>query len=74
MTTTVQPEQQYRVIVTRPMRKDGMDKTTGLARYGADINLLGILYAKALRSSHSHARIHSIETRVPGVGRRAVES
>ena len=41
MTTTAQPEQRYRVIGTRPVRHDGVDKVTGAARYGADINLPG---------------------------------
>ena len=71
MTTTAQPEQQYRVIGTRPVRHDGVDKVTGAARYGADINLPGMLHAKILRSPHSHARIRSIDTSkaeaLPGV-------
>jgi len=71
MTTTAQPQQQYRVIGTRPVRHDGVDKVTGAARYGADINLPGMLHARILRSPHSHARIRSIDTSkaeaVPGV-------
>ena len=71
MTTTAQPEQQYRVIGTRPVRHDGVDKVTGAARYGADINLPGMLHARILRSPHSHARIRSIDTSraeaLPGV-------
>ena len=71
MTTTAQPEQRYRVIGTRPVRHDGVDKVTGAARYGADINLPGMLHAKILRSPHSHARIVSIDTSkaeaLPGV-------
>ena len=70
-TATTQPESQYRVIGTRPVRHDGVDKVTGAARYGADINLPGMLYAKMLRSPHSHARIRSIDTSqaeaLPGV-------
>ena len=71
MTTTAQPEQRYRVIGTRPVRHDGVDKVTGAARYGADINLPGMLHARMLRSPHSHARIRSIDTSkaeaLPGV-------
>ena len=71
MTTTAKPNQQYRVIGTRPVRHDGVDKVTGAARYGADINLPGMLYARVLRSPHSHARIRSIDTSkaeaLPGV-------
>ena len=71
MTTTAKPAQQYRVIGTRPVRHDGVDKVTGAARYGADINLPGMLHAKVLRSPYSHARIRSIDTSraeaLPGV-------
>ena len=71
MTTTTEQPSQYRVIGTRPVRHDGVDKVTGAARYGADINLPGMLYAKILRSPHSHARIRSIDTSkaeaLPGV-------
>ena len=51
-----------RVLGTRPIRHDGMDKVTGRAKYGADIHLPGMLHAKALRSPHGHARILSIDT------------
>ena len=68
---TSQQQQQYRVIGTRPVRHDGVDKVTGAARYGADITLPGMLHAKVLRSPHAHARIRSIDTRkaeaLPGV-------
>ena len=52
----------YKVIGTRPIRHDGVDKVTGKARYGADIQLPGMLHGKVLRSSHAHARIKSIDT------------
>ena len=62
---------EYKVVGTRPIRPDGAEKVTGNARYGADINLPGMLYGKILRSPHSHARIKSIDTRhaeeLPGV-------
>ena len=65
------PPPQYRVIGTRPVRHDGVDKVTGAARYGADISLPGMLHAKVLRSPHAHARIRSIDTSraeaLPGV-------
>ena len=71
MTTTSEQASKYRVIGTRPVRHDGVDKVTGAARYGADINLPGMLYAKILRSPHSHARIRKIDTSkaeaLPGV-------
>ncbi len=60
MTTTAEPE--YKVIGTRPIRHDGVDKVIGRAMYGADLKLPGMLYGKVLRSPHPHARIISIDT------------
>ena len=63
--------EEFNVVGTRPIRHDGAEKVTGRARYGADIVLPGLLYAKLLRSPHSHARIKSIDTSkaeaLPGV-------
>jgi len=76
MTTTVrgQPSEtpaHYKVIGTRPIRHDGYEKVTGVAKYGADIQLTGMLHGKVLRSPHAHARIRSIDTSkaeaLPGV-------
>ena len=53
---------QYNVIGTRPIRHDGVDKVTGAAQYGADLQLPGMLYGRVLRSPHAHARIVSIDT------------
>ena len=52
----------YKVVGTRPVRHDGTDKVTGRAKYGADFDAAGLLYAKVLRSPHAHARIKSINT------------
>ena len=52
----------YRVIGTRPIRHDGVDKVTGAAVYGGDVRLPGMLFGKVLRSPHAHARIKSIDT------------
>lgn len=52
----------YRVIGTRPIRHDGMEKVTGRAQFGADMRLPGMLYGAVLRSPHPHARIVSIDT------------
>lgn len=64
-------KRKYKVIGTRPVRHDGVDKVTGRAKYGADIRLSGMLYAAMLRSPHAHARIKSIDTSkaaaLPGV-------
>ncbi len=57
-----QQEAKFRVIGTRPIRHDGVDKVTGRAKFGADIALAGMLHGKALRSPHAHARIKSIDT------------
>jgi xanthine dehydrogenase molybdenum-binding subunit len=61
----------YRVIGTRPIRHDGIDKVTGRAKYGADYSFAGMLHGKVLRSPHAHARIKSINiakaASLPGV-------
>src|SRR5260370_17224043 len=66
----------YKVIGTRPIRHDGVDKVTGRAKYGADVHLTGLLAGVVLRSPHAHARIRSIDASkalaLPGV--RAVVS
>ena len=75
MTTTVHRESsgpgKYHVVGTRPIRHDGLDKVTGRATFGADINLPGMLHGKVLRSPYAHARIRSIDTStaeaLPGV-------
>lgn len=51
----------YRVIGTRPVRHDGVDKVTGRALYGADFHLPDSLHGKVLRSPHAHARIKSLD-------------
>jgi xanthine dehydrogenase molybdenum-binding subunit len=61
MTTTENRPTEYKVIGTRPIRHDGVDKVTGRAGYGADINLHGMLYGKVLRSPHAHARITYVD-------------
>ena len=53
--------QNYKVIGTRPIRHDALDKVTGRAVYGDDIQLPGQLYGRILRSPHPHARIKSID-------------
>ena len=76
MTTTTNSQQspeasQYDVVGTRPIRHDGVDKVIGAAKYGADIQLSGMLHGKVLRSPYAHARIKSIDTgkaeALPGV-------
>ncbi|HEX5478349.1 MAG TPA: xanthine dehydrogenase family protein molybdopterin-binding subunit [Dehalococcoidia bacterium] len=51
----------YKVIGTRPLRPDGIDKVTGRALYGADIHIPGALHARMKRSPHAHAVIKRID-------------
>ena len=62
MATATETAKKYKVIGTRPVRHDGVDKVTGKALYGADVRLQGMVYGKVLRSPHPHARIRSIDT------------
>jgi xanthine dehydrogenase molybdenum-binding subunit len=61
----------YKVIGTRPIRHDGLDKVTGRAVYGADLQLPGLLHGRILRSPHAHAHIRRIDASkalaLPGV-------
>lgn len=69
MVTTDKPA--YKVIGTRPIRPDGIDKVTGRAVYGADVHFPGMLYGRMKRSPHAHAVIKRINTSkaeaLPGV-------
>ncbi len=69
----IDTEPAYRVIGKPVPRVDAVDKVTGAARYGADINMPGQLWGRFLRSPHGHARILRIDTRraekIPGVMR-----
>ena len=63
--------QNFKVIGTRPVRHDGVDKVTGRAKYGADYTFPGMLHGRVLRSPHAHALIKSINydaaLKLPGV-------
>ena len=61
-TDTETNRREYKVVGTRPVRHDGVDKVTGKALYGADVQLPGLIHGKVLRSPHAHARIKSIDT------------
>ena len=69
MTSTMDPK--YRVLRTRPVRPDGIDKVTGRAQYGADVQLPRMLFARLKKSPHAHAIIKRIDTSkalaLPGV-------
>src|SRR3954465_5835155 len=60
-----------KVVGTRPIRPDGVEKVIGRAAFGADMVMPGMLWGKIKRSPHAHARIVSIDTSkalaLPGV-------
>ena len=60
-----------KVVGTRPIRPDGVDKVIGRALFAADTRAAGMLWGKIKRSPHAHANILSIDTRaaeaLPGV-------
>ncbi|MGC2522384.1 MAG: molybdopterin cofactor-binding domain-containing protein, partial [Stellaceae bacterium] len=60
-----------KVVGTRPIRPDGVDKVTGRANFGADMVMPGMLWGKIKRSPHAHARIVAIDAEkamaLPGV-------
>ena len=62
---------QFKWVGTRPVRPDGVPKVTGLAQYGTDLAMPGMLVGGILRSPYAHARIRSIDTSkaaaLPGV-------
>ena len=59
---TVLSKVSFDVVGSRPIRHDGSDKVTGLARYGADIYPTNYIHGKVLRSPYAHAKIISIDT------------
>src|SRR5437764_7252557 len=60
-----------RVVGTRPIRPDGVEKVIGRANFGADMVMPGMLWGKVKRSPYAHARIVSINPekalKLPGV-------
>ncbi len=60
-----------KVVGTRPIRPDGVDKVTGRATFGADFVMPGMVWGKVKRSPHAHARIVKIDASkalaLPGV-------
>src|SRR5260370_25693105 len=68
---TYMPKELQKVVGTRPIRPDGVDKVTGRANFGADMVMPGMLWGKVKRSPHAHARIMSINIdkalKFPGV-------
>ncbi len=62
MTDVLDPPK-LKVVGTRPIRPDGVDKVTGRAQYGADLVMPGMLVGRVKRSPHAHARIVAIDTK-----------
>jgi len=64
-------DHELKVVGTRPIRPDGVDKVTGRANFGADMKMAGMLHGRIKRSPHAHARILKIDTSkaqaLPGV-------
>ena len=58
-----QNKRTFRLVGTRPVRPDGIDKVTGKAVYGTDFVAAGMLHGAVLRSPHAHAHIRSVDTR-----------
>jgi xanthine dehydrogenase YagR molybdenum-binding subunit len=66
------PKREDTVLLGKPInRLDGVEKTTGTAKYTYDINLKNQLIAQALGCPHGHCKIRSIDTsaaeKTPGV-------
>ncbi len=62
MTTAADRSMEYKVLGSRPVRHDGVDKVTGKAKYGGDYISPDLLHGKILRSPHAHAWIKRIDT------------
>ena len=62
----------YKVIGTRPVRPDGVDKVTGRAQYGADIQPAGHA-ARAHDAQPARARHHQEHRHLEGAGARRRE-
>ena len=54
--------EEHTLVGQRVVRIDSRSKATGEAKYTADLVLPRMLYGKALRSPHAHARIQHIDT------------
>ena len=68
---TPKAAKEFKIVGTRPLRPDGIDKVTGKAMYGADLYAPNMLYGSLLRINEPHAFIESIDIsnaeELPGV-------
>lgn len=51
-----------KVVGTRPVRPDGVEKVVGRAQFGGDAVMPGMIFGATVRSPHAHAKIVSIDT------------
>ena len=69
--TSTSEKLELKIVGTRPIRPDGVDKVVGMANFGADMKMPGMLHGRIKRSPHPHARIVKIDTSkaqaLPGV-------
>src|SRR5690349_1521463 len=56
------PMEQRRVMGQSILRMDGLQKSTGKAKYNSDINPEGLLFGMFLSCPYGHARVRSIDT------------
>jgi CO/xanthine dehydrogenase Mo-binding subunit len=59
---TAEKKQDFQVVNHSVPRRDGRVKVTGRATFVSDLRLIGMAYAKLLRSPYAHAKIVSIDT------------
>ncbi len=52
---------EFKLVGTRPIRPDGVEKVTGRADYGADKQLAGMVHGAVVRSPFAHAKFTSID-------------
>ncbi|MBV1917423.1 MAG: xanthine dehydrogenase family protein molybdopterin-binding subunit [Sphingomonadaceae bacterium] len=53
----------FKVVGTRPIRPDGVEKVTGKAIFGPDYKASNMLFGAIVRSPHPHARVRGIDTK-----------
>ncbi len=58
---SVEKKSDFQVVNKSMPRRDGRVKVTGRATYVADVKLIGMAYAKVLRSPYAHAKILSVD-------------
>ncbi|MDR3609430.1 MAG: molybdopterin-dependent oxidoreductase [Ignavibacteriaceae bacterium] len=60
-TATIKKPSEFKIMGKPYLRKDGVEKVTGKAKYSADIQLPGMLYAKILRPPAHGAKMTSVD-------------